>query len=40
MCDKEYIWNPSNCKCKCDRWYDFGIQIMKIVNVEKDWQIN
>ena len=24
MCDKEYIWNPSNCKCECDKSCDFG----------------
>ena len=20
MCDKGYIFNPSNCKCECDKW--------------------
>ena len=24
MCDKGYIWNPSNCKCECDKSCDFG----------------
>ena len=24
MCDKEFIWNPSNCECKCDKLCDFG----------------
>ena len=19
MCDKRFIWNPSNCKCECDK---------------------
>ena len=19
ICDKEYIWNPCNCKCECDK---------------------
>ena len=18
VCDKEFIWNPSNCRCECD----------------------
>ena len=22
MCDKGYIFNPSNCKCECDKSYD------------------
>ena len=24
ICDKEFIWNPSNCECECDRSYDIG----------------
>ena len=24
MCDKGYIWNPSNCKYQCDKSCDFG----------------
>ena len=24
ICDKGYIWNPSNCKCECDNSCDFG----------------
>ena len=23
-CDKEFIWNPSNCECKCDKSCDVG----------------
>ena len=23
ICDKEFIWNPSNCKCECDKSCDF-----------------
>ena len=23
-CDKEFIWNPSNCECECDKWCDIG----------------
>ena len=22
MCDKRFIWNPSNCECKCDKSCD------------------
>ena len=24
ICDKEFIWNPSNCKCECDKSCDVG----------------
>ena len=24
ICNKEYIWNPNNCKCECDNTCDFG----------------
>ena len=24
ICNKGYIWNPSNCKCECDKSCDFG----------------
>ena len=24
VCDKGYIWNPSNCECECDKLCDFG----------------
>ena len=24
MCDKRFIWNPSNCECECDKACDFG----------------
>ena len=24
MWDKEFIWNPSNCECECDKSYDVG----------------
>ena len=24
VCDKGYIWNPSNCVCECDKLYDIG----------------
>ena len=24
MCDKEFIWNPSNCECDCDKSCDIG----------------
>ena len=24
VCDKEVIWNPSNCECECDKSCDIG----------------
>ena len=24
VCDRGYIWNPSNCACKCDKLCDIG----------------
>ena len=24
MCDKGYIWSPSNCECECDKSCDVG----------------
>ena len=24
MCDKGFIWNPSNCECECDKVCDVG----------------
>ena len=24
VCDKEFIWNPSNCECKCDKSCDIA----------------
>ena len=24
MCDKGYIWNPSNCECECDKSCHIG----------------
>ena len=24
MCDKGFIWSPSNCECKCDKLCDVG----------------
>ena len=24
MCDKDFIWNPSNCECECDKSCDIG----------------
>ena len=24
MCDKGFIWNPSNCNCECDKLCDIG----------------
>ena len=24
VCDKGFIWNPSNCQCECDKFCDAG----------------
>ena len=24
ICDKGFIWNPSNCECECDKSCDVG----------------
>ena len=24
MCDKIFIWDPSNCQCECDKSCDIG----------------
>ena len=24
ICDKGFIWNPSNCECECDKTCDVG----------------
>ena len=24
MCDNEFIWNPSNCECECDKSCEIG----------------
>ena len=24
VCDKEFIWNPGNCECECDKSCDIG----------------
>ena len=24
VCDKAFIWNPSNCECACDKTWDIG----------------
>ena len=24
LCDKGFIWNPSNCECQCDKFCDIG----------------
>ena len=24
LCDKEFIWNPSKCKCECDKPCDIA----------------
>ena len=24
ICNKRFIWDPSNCECQCDKSYDIG----------------
>ena len=37
MCDKGFIWNPSNCECECDKSCNIReYLIIKIVSVEKE----
>ena len=24
LCEKGFIWNPSNCECECDKSWDVG----------------
>ena len=24
ICDKGFIWNPSNCECECNKSFNFG----------------
>ena len=31
ICDKGFIWNPSNYKCECDKNCDFMIKIVILV---------
>ena len=35
ICDKRFIWNPSNWDCECDTSFDGEYQVTKIVTVEK-----
>ena len=35
--DKGYIWNPSNCECKCDKSCDVGEYLDYENSVEKGW---
>ena len=37
MCDKGFIWNPSNCEYGCDKACDVGEYLdYKIVSAEKN----
>ena len=41
VCDKAFIWDPSNYECKCDKSCDIDeYQTMKTVNVRKNQLIN
>ena len=36
ICDKGFIWNPSNCGCECDKTCDIGEYLdYEIANAEK-----
>ena len=38
ICDKEFIWNPSDCDCECYNRCDVGKYLdYEIVNAEKKW---
>ena len=34
VCDKGFIWDPSNCECECDKKCDFS-EYLDCVNAEK-----
>ena len=35
ICDKQFIWNPNNCECECDKSCDIGEYLdIKILIVE------
>ena len=41
VCDKGFIWNPSNCECECDKSCDIGEYLdYENCNVEKNQLIN
>ena len=41
MCDKGFIWNPSNCECECDKSCDVGEYLdYENGNCKKNWLIN
>ena len=35
MCDKGFIWNPSNCECECDKACDIGEYLDWKLSVQK-----
>ena len=36
MCDKGFIWDPSNCECECDKAFDVSQYLdYEIVSAEK-----
>ena len=38
MCDKVFIWNPSNCECECDTSYDIG-EYLDYENCKCRWRL-
>ena len=41
VCNKGYIWNPSNCECEYDKSYGVGKYLdYENCKSRKGWQIN
>ena len=41
VCDKGFIWNPSNCECECDKSCDIGEYLdNENYKCRKNWFIN
>ena len=41
VCDKDFIWKPSNCECECNKSCDFSEYLdYKNCKCKKRWYIN
>ena len=41
VCHKDFIWNPSNCECECNKSCDFSEYLdYKNCKCKKGWYIN
>ena len=41
VCHKDFIWNPSNCECECNKSCDFSEYLnYKNYKCKKGWYIN